>query len=93
MIDEAEVEKIARLARISLSSEEKTRFAGDIGKILEYVSSLKSSSGEAEAEGSTLEVNIFREDGIPHAAGVFTEAILAEAPEREGNFVKVKKIL
>lgn len=37
--------------------------------------------------------NIMREDGEPHASGVFTEDLLAGVPAREGNRVSVKKIL
>ena len=34
-----------------------------------------------------------REDDNPHAGGIYTEAVLNEAPEREGDYIKVKKIL
>ena len=37
--------------------------------------------------------NVFREDKDPHLPGEFTEDLLAEAPRRQDNFVKVKKIL
>ncbi len=34
-----------------------------------------------------------REDAFPHESGIHTEALLNNAPEREGMFLKVKKIL
>ena len=51
-----------------------------------------SRRGEAEAEVGKLR-NVMREDENPYEKGLYTEKLLEEAPEREENFVKVKKIL
>jgi Asp-tRNA(Asn)/Glu-tRNA(Gln) amidotransferase C subunit len=37
--------------------------------------------------------NAFREDENPHETGKYTESIIKNAPEKEGNYVKVRKIL
>ncbi len=37
--------------------------------------------------------NVMREDADPHAADAFTDALLAQAPRKEGRYLKVKKIL
>ncbi len=37
--------------------------------------------------------NIMREDENPYIGGEFSEDLLAEAPNREGDYIKVKKIL
>ncbi len=34
-----------------------------------------------------------RDDADPHEAGLYTEDLLKAAPGRDGNYVKVKKIL
>ncbi len=34
-----------------------------------------------------------REDGVGHDSGIHTEALLSAVPAREGNYLKVKKIL
>jgi Asp-tRNA(Asn)/Glu-tRNA(Gln) amidotransferase C subunit len=34
-----------------------------------------------------------RDDSVTHTPGEFTEDILNNAPDREGNYLKVKKIL
>ena len=38
-------------------------------------------------------LNVMREDKDPHEAGLYTEKILEQAPAREGDYIKVKKIL
>ena len=38
-------------------------------------------------------LNVMREDVNPHESGLYTEKILEQAPTREGNYIKVKKIL
>jgi len=88
-----EIEKLAALARIEVSSEEKESLRNEINAILEYVKQIQAVSGtEGEKETGIL-MNVLREDTNPHLSGVFTEAILDEVPKREGNYVKVKKIL
>lgn len=38
-------------------------------------------------------VNVMREDTEPHESGIYTEKLLSAAPQREGQYIKVKKIL
>ena len=93
-MDSNEIEKLARLARIAISGDEKDVLAKDMGAILGYVSSIQSVAGDGAPDtlGEGL-CNVMREDGIPHETGLFTEALLSNAPRRKGNYVQVKKIL
>ena len=92
-MDEAGIEKLAKLARLKLSTEEKKKFAKEIGAILEYVGQIKEAGAEA-VERKTPELrNVMRADENPHESGINTEDLLNSAPEREGEYVKVKKIL
>ena len=88
-----DIEKLAKLARIELTEDEKKTFANDLEKILEYVGQIK----EVATEDKPAEVgdifNVLREDGVTHESGQFTEKILAQAPETQDGFIKVKKIL
>ncbi len=96
MITVAEIENLAALARIELSDGEKQALQKDVGAILEYVSSIKEASVGARgapALSPALPVNVMREDGEPHESGRHTEALLRAAPKREGDYIKVKKIL
>ena len=94
-MDKNEVLKLAKLARIEIGDEEAESLTQEIGSILNYISEIKSadvSGVEVKAEDFILK-NVFREDIEPHKTGEFSEAILSQAPSREGNYFKVKKIL
>jgi aspartyl-tRNA(Asn)/glutamyl-tRNA(Gln) amidotransferase subunit C len=93
MISGDEVKKLANLARMKLTPEEEQSLSKDMGNILEYVHQIqKVSAGDEDRDMSAIR-NIMRDDAMPHESGLHTEELLAEAPEREGNYVKVKKIL
>ncbi|MEK7208619.1 MAG: Asp-tRNA(Asn)/Glu-tRNA(Gln) amidotransferase subunit GatC [Patescibacteria group bacterium] len=96
MVTLEEIEKLAALARIELSDGEKQAFQKDVGAILEYVSSIKEASVGARgapALSPALPVNVMREDTNPHESGRYTETLLRAAPQREGNYIRVKKVL
>lgn len=92
-IELKDVEHLAGLARIAISDEEKKILQHDLEEILAYVSKVKEVSAEMGAPTAGELRNIMREDGEPHASGIFTDDLLAQAPTREGNRVSVKKIL
>jgi aspartyl-tRNA(Asn)/glutamyl-tRNA(Gln) amidotransferase subunit C len=89
-----DIERLAVLARIALTSEEAVAFAGSITSILGYVSEIKEITGEGKAEKALGAVNnVMREDTDPHDPALYTDDLLALAPGRDGQYVKVKKIL
>jgi aspartyl-tRNA(Asn)/glutamyl-tRNA(Gln) amidotransferase subunit C len=89
-----DIEQLATLARIELKEEEAVAFAEDITSILGYVSEITEITGNGEARKEVGAVyNVMREDTEPHEAGLYTEDLLKAAPERSGQYVKVKKIL
>ena len=93
MISIEEVGKLAKLARIEITDEEKEQFQKEIGAILDYVSELKDAP-VTEKEISTISgnTNRLREDISPHETGIYSKELLEEAPKSEKGFVKVKKI-
>lgn len=95
MIRKQDVEKLAELARIDVAAAEMPALIKDLDAIVEYVSQLDEydTSGVPEIVETTPIMNAFRADTDPHEAGVFTEAILAEAPDTKDGYVRVKKIL
>ncbi len=95
MISADEVKKLADLGRVALSDEEVEKLRGEINSILAYVDVIqKVTLPEHPAASVHLALeNVMREDGEPHETGAFTEALLAQAPRRDGNYLKVKKIL
>jgi aspartyl-tRNA(Asn)/glutamyl-tRNA(Gln) amidotransferase subunit C len=94
MIEDRDIEKLALLSRISISPEEKSSLRRDIEAVLAYISDITKVAGEAEGTPSYSPLRtVLRDDASPHESGVHTDAILSLAPEREGNYVKVKRIL
>lgn len=89
-----DVKKLAALARISLPEEGAEAFAKEFDAILAYVGKLDELSLPASDERARpAHRNVLREDGEPHAAGAYTEKLVGEFPEREGDYLKVKQII
>ena len=107
MIEIKDIEKLAELARLEVPASEKETLRKEIDSILEYVGQIREATNlnstkvkpsSSESEGLTLVEksdarNVLREDANPHESGIYTEFLLMEVPHREGNYVKVKKIL
>ena len=94
-MNKEEVLKLAKLARIEIGGDEAETLSHEFDAILKYIDEIKSAKVlplAPESQGETLK-NVMREDVNPHESELHTEALLAEVPSREENFVKVKKIL
>ena len=93
MITRQDIEKLASLARIQITDEEKDQFGHEIDSILTYVAQIQEAAVSLDLKPDAGVVkNVMRED-TPHESGIHTEKILKEAPAREGDYLKVKKIL
>jgi aspartyl-tRNA(Asn)/glutamyl-tRNA(Gln) amidotransferase subunit C len=92
-IDARQVRKVAKLARLDLTEAEIEEFTGQLGAILQYVEKMNElETGEVEPLAHCLPIhNVFRADQVRQSLG--TEKTLANAPERDGAFFKVPKIL
>ncbi len=92
-IDENEVRKIAKLARLKLSPEEVRLYQGQLGKILDSMVELgRLDTSKVMPTTSVLGLsNVMREDEPKPFAD--PEKILANAPEREGHYFKVRKVI
>ena len=88
-----DIENLAKLCRIELSGEEKEELMKEMDSILGFVDQIQEVKTEdLKVEEGDLR-NIMREDENPYIGGEFSEDLLAEAPNREGDYIKVKKIL
>ena len=92
-ITRAEVEHVARLARLALSDDELVALTDELGAILEHaaqVSALDTRDVEPTAHPLPL-VNVFRADvarrGLPR------DEVLAAAPTEEDHRFRVPRIL
>ncbi len=87
-----EIKKIAELSRIEIDDDKLEAFAGEFNKILEYFKKLDEAPVEGVEAFSFEEKNVFRADE-PRLDGGTRNRILENAPERQGDFFKVKKII
>ena len=89
----ADVEHVAYLARLGLTGDELTRLEGQLNHILDQYEKLAElDTDDIPPTAQTIELaNILRDDvAMPSLP---PEAVLANAPEREGDFFVVPAIL
>lgn len=94
MITPKELEHLATLARIKLTDEDKKSLAKEFDSILGYVDQLKKVNVKMDAEGRVGAVrNVTRADEAHPVSAEDRERLLDEAPDREKDFIAVKKII
>jgi len=88
-----EVDRIAKLARLNFDQTQKKKLQEELSSILDYVGQLKSIESKVPlaANHDPAAVNLMRDDVVVVTAD--PEEFLAQSPDRQGNFVKVKSIL
>jgi len=92
MISSKDIQNLADLARIEITPSEAESLTSEIDSILLYVGQIKNAVGDSEKIIPKLR-NVMRDDTVTHSPGQYTEDLLKNAPSREGNYLKVKKIL
>lgn len=93
MITEDEVRKLAELARLKLSDTEIEELQKDFSKILEYVSQVQEVATEEIQPEVGVPYNLMREDDEPHESGKHSKDLIDQFPEKDGDYLKVKKII
>jgi aspartyl-tRNA(Asn)/glutamyl-tRNA(Gln) amidotransferase subunit C len=88
-----DIRYVARLARIALSDEEVKRFGEQLGDLLAHVNALAELDVSAvSATAQVVELrNVERPDDV--TPSLDREEILAQAPQREGGFFRVPRII
>ena len=93
MADKIDVRYVAKLARIALTDEEVERFGEQLGDLLAHVNAL--SELDTNAVAATAQVvesrNVERADDV--RACLDREIVLAQAPQRQGAFFRVPRII
>jgi aspartyl-tRNA(Asn)/glutamyl-tRNA(Gln) amidotransferase subunit C len=93
MISRADVEHVARLARLQLEEAEAERMREQLSGILGYIDklgALDTSSVEPTSHAVPL-VNVMRDDAVEPCLP--REAMLANAPDPAGEFFRVPRII
>jgi len=92
-ISKAEVEKVAKLARLEITEAEKAAFSKQLSDILTYVEQLNTWETKGVAPTATVleQSNVFRQDKV--RPSLPAEKALANAPEQVDGFFVVPKII
>jgi aspartyl-tRNA(Asn)/glutamyl-tRNA(Gln) amidotransferase subunit C len=93
LIDEAEVRRIAKLARLKLSDDEVRLFAGQLAEILDYVKQIEllDTDGVEPLAHALPVTDVLREDE-PHESLSQRQA-LANAPETQRGYFRVPTVI
>jgi aspartyl-tRNA(Asn)/glutamyl-tRNA(Gln) amidotransferase subunit C len=93
VIDQAEVRRIARLARLKLSEQEVRLFTGQLARILEYVKQIESlnTTGVEPLAHALPVTNVLRED--EPREGLTRGEALANAPAVERDCFRVPAVV
>ena len=91
-ITKEQIDHIAKLARLRMTDAEEVVMAEELGAILTYVEKLKevNTDGVEPTAQITGLGNVFRKDEEREQIGAEAADLIAQAPKREGEFVKVK---
>jgi len=92
-ITPAEIQHVARLARLDLSETEVVNMAGQVDRILSYVDTMNEldTTGVAPSSHAIALQNAFRDD-IP-APSLPREQALANAPHANGEAFVVPRVI
>jgi aspartyl-tRNA(Asn)/glutamyl-tRNA(Gln) amidotransferase subunit C len=92
-IDSDDVRKVAKLARLELPDEKIATYTGQLERILDYVAHLEQvgTEGVPATTRAVEVVNVTREDRVDPTP--VRDELLRLAPQRQGDFFRVPKIL
>ncbi len=93
MIDREQVHKVANLARLEMTEEEEEQMATDMSSVLDYFQQLSElDTDNVPPTTRAIDVsNVTRADELRPDSN--REAILKEAPDPDGDFFRVPKIM
>ena len=93
MIDREEVRKVANLARLNITEAEEESFTTQLNSILEYFDQLSELDTDdvAPTTRAIKTSNITRADELTPFPD--KEELLKAAPEQQGDFFRVPKII
>lgn len=94
-LDSKQIEYLAELAKLSVSNEEKDKFARQLNDILEYLSQLsdvKDLSVTDKFVDPVKTINVWREDEVKDSDEDVKKTILDNAPALRDDLVETKPV-
>lgn len=93
LVNDALIDKLARLSRLSFDEAEKEEIKNDLQKMISFVEKLNELdlSNVEPLVHVTDAVNVFREDEIK--GSISREDAFRNAPVHDGSYFKVPKVI
>jgi aspartyl-tRNA(Asn)/glutamyl-tRNA(Gln) amidotransferase subunit C len=91
--DTIDIRYVAKLARLALTDDETETFGRQLGDLLGHVNALAQLDTESvPATAQVIESRNVMRDDTPRPC-LDRERVLAEAPQRQGGFFRVPRII
>ena len=92
-VDEKLVNHLAHLSRLNVAPEKMGKLVADMQDLVEFVEKLNhlDTSGTAPLMHMGTSFNVLREDVV--SGSVTNEEALKNAPDSDGNYFKVPKVI
>ncbi|MBS1567399.1 MAG: Asp-tRNA(Asn)/Glu-tRNA(Gln) amidotransferase subunit GatC [Bacteroidetes bacterium] len=92
-VNDALIDNLANLARLSFSDQEKAEIKGDLQRMIAFVEKLKEvdTSRTEPLLHMSEAMNVYREDVVQ--GSMSREAALANAPAADDTYFKVPKVI
>lgn len=90
---EIDIAKVARLARLDLAPDELESYGAQLQVVLEHAARVQAlpTDGVVPTSHPLPQRNVLREDVV--APGLDREEVLGQAPDRDGDYFRVPRIL
>ena len=90
-----DVRKVAKLSRLDIPDDDVEKYSNQLEDILEYIAQLEriDTTNVPPTTRAVEVVNVFRDDNVKTSSNDIRDQLLSLAPEIEGEFYKVPKIL
>ena len=92
-MNDALVDNLAKLSRLQFNDQEKEIIKKDLQRMIEFVDKLKEldTTGVEPLMHMSDSVNVLREDKVQ--GSISREEALKNAPDNDGVFIKVPKVI
>ena len=88
-----DIDKLADLARLEIPQEEKEQVLKDLTSIVGYVAQISELTIPSDLVFDYDVQNVMREDIVTNESGTYTDKLVAEMPDHQDGYLKVKQIL
>lgn len=87
-----EVEHLAKLSKLKLSSEEKEKYRRELSAILKYVEKLQQVEVPKESQEAPVSDSRLRDDEVIGVSSQEQDELLKLVPEKEERLIKTRAV-